>query len=101
VLTCPFLLHSYRALLTPDFKGFGPNSHEFQRLLEKWARNAGPKLPSAANAGGKQSVDTAKLKLLASGVTVNTNTHARFKRLEAMYKVSFGHSMWSFMDCID
>lgn len=76
-----------RALLTPDFRGYGPISHDFQRLLEKWAQNAAPKLPSAAMAGAKQPAETSKLKLLASGATVKTNTQAKFKRLEAMYKV--------------
>ncbi|EEY66461.1 uncharacterized protein PITG_17075 [Phytophthora infestans T30-4] len=75
-----------KALLTPTFRGYGPISHEFQRLLEKWARNAAPKLPSAAMTGGKQPADSNKVKLLASGATVKTNTQARLKRLEAMYK---------------
>ncbi|KAG7393209.1 hypothetical protein PHYPSEUDO_011214 [Phytophthora pseudosyringae] len=75
-----------KALLTPSFRGYGPISHDFQRLLDKWARNAAPKLPSAATTGGKQPADTTKLKLLASGATVKTNTQARLKRLEAMYK---------------
>ncbi|KAG6623950.1 uncharacterized protein IUM83_01822 [Phytophthora cinnamomi] len=75
-----------KALLTPDFRGYGPISHDFQRLLEKWARNAAPKLPSAAMAGAKQPAETSKLKLLASGATVKTNTQAKLKRLEAMYK---------------
>ncbi|KAL4133308.1 hypothetical protein PRIC2_003627 [Phytophthora ramorum] len=74
-----------KALLTPEFRGYGPVSYDFQRLLEKWARNAAPKLPSAATVG-KQSADAAKLKLLASGATVRTTTQAKFKRLEAMYK---------------
>ncbi|KAG3019379.1 hypothetical protein PC121_g602 [Phytophthora cactorum] len=75
-----------KALLTPTFRGYGPISHDFQRLLEKWARNAAPKLPSAAMPGGKQPADSTKLKLLVSGATVKTNTQARLKRLEAMYK---------------
>ncbi|OWZ24306.1 hypothetical protein PHMEG_000668 [Phytophthora megakarya] len=75
-----------KALLTPAFRGYGPISQDFQRLLEKWARNAAPKLPSAAMTGGKQSTDTNKLKLLVSGATVKTNTQVRLKRLEAMYK---------------
>ncbi|KAE9030538.1 hypothetical protein PF005_g804 [Phytophthora fragariae] len=75
-----------KALLTPDFRGYGPISHDFQRLLEKWAQNAAPKLPSAAMAGAKQPAETSKLKLLASGATVKTNTQAKFKRLEAIYK---------------
>ncbi|ETK85516.1 hypothetical protein F441_09851 [Phytophthora nicotianae CJ01A1] len=74
-----------KALLTPTFRGYGPISHDFQRLLEKWARNAAPKLPSVAMAG-RQPADTNKLKLLASGATVKTNTQTRLKRLEAMYK---------------
>ncbi|KAF1773866.1 hypothetical protein GQ600_2207 [Phytophthora cactorum] len=44
------------------------------------------KLPSAAMPGGKQPADSTKLKLLVSGATVKTNTQARLKRLEAMYK---------------
>ncbi|KAG7400802.1 hypothetical protein PHYBOEH_004316 [Phytophthora boehmeriae] len=75
-----------KALLTPVFRGHGPISHEFQRLLEKWARGSNPKLPYAALAGAKQTEDTSKLKLLASGATVKPNTQANFKRLEAMYK---------------
>ncbi|KAJ8576944.1 hypothetical protein ON010_g2269 [Phytophthora cinnamomi] len=51
-----------KALLTPDFRGYGPISHDFQRLLEKWARNAAPKLPSAAMAGAKQPAETSQAK---------------------------------------
>lgn len=86
VLTCS-CVNCFRALLTPDLRGYGPISHDFQRLLEQWARNAAPKLPSAAMAGAKLPAEMSKLKLLASGATVKTNTQAKFKRLEAMYKV--------------
>ncbi|KAL3668665.1 hypothetical protein V7S43_005962 [Phytophthora oleae] len=75
-----------KALLTPKFRGYGPISHDFLRLLEKWARGPAPKFPSAAMTGARQPVETSKLKLLASGATVKRNTQARLKRLESLYK---------------
>ncbi|RQM10102.1 hypothetical protein DD237_005036 [Peronospora effusa] len=75
-----------KALLNPEFRGYGPISLNFQRLLEKWARNSSPKLPSTAMAGGKQPTEITKLKRLVSGVIVKANTQVRLKRLEAMYE---------------
>ena len=86
------MILSLRALLNPEFRGYGPISLEFQRLLEKWARNSSPKLPSTAMVGGKQPADITKLKRLVSGVTVKANTQVRLKRLEAMYEVRCGKS---------
>lgn len=71
-----------KALLTPNFRGYGPVSNEFLRHLEKWSRNAAPKLPSTA----KPIADSPDLKVLASGATLKMNTPARLKRLEAMYE---------------
>uniref|UniRef100_A0AAV1TMD4 Zinc finger PHD-type domain-containing protein n=1 Tax=Peronospora matthiolae TaxID=2874970 RepID=A0AAV1TMD4_9STRA len=72
-----------KALLTPEFRGYGPTSHDFQQLLEKWARKSSPK---GASAGRNQSESTAKPKVLVSGAIVKANTHLRLRRLEAMYK---------------
>ncbi|KAL8011711.1 hypothetical protein Plhal710r2_c050g0155991 [Plasmopara halstedii] len=66
-----------KALLTPAFRGYGPESNDFLRLLEKWSRNASP---------AKQSADSTDLKILASGAVVKRNTLTRFKRFEAMYQ---------------
>ncbi|CAH0519166.1 unnamed protein product [Peronospora belbahrii] len=73
-----------KALLNPEFRGYGPMSLDFQRLLEKWARNSSPKHSTMAR--GKQPAETAKLKRLVSGVIVKAHTQARLKRLEATYK---------------
>ncbi|KAI9913821.1 hypothetical protein PsorP6_005300 [Peronosclerospora sorghi] len=60
-----------KALLTPQVRGYGPISQEFQRLLVKWARTSSPKLAAATTAGDKQLAGTGKHKLLASGAMVD------------------------------
>ncbi|DAZ98010.1 TPA: LOW QUALITY PROTEIN: hypothetical protein N0F65_004500 [Lagenidium giganteum] len=65
-----------KALLPPSIKGYGPVSTDFQRLLDKWARQAG-----AVKRG--KGVDE---KLLVCGGVVQGTTKARLKRLEAWYK---------------